>query len=328
MHSIFCRLACVILGLCLGGATRAAPAQTQYPSKPIRFLVGVVPGGAADLLARVVGQKLGERLQTQVIVDNRPGANQTIAAQLTAKAAPDGHTILIIPSAHAISPSIYRLPDDPIRDFSAIGMVALVAMVPNVLVVHPSIPARSVKDFVALTAAKTGELTVGSSGIGSPRHLAGELFQMLTHVKLTHVPFKGQGVAMIELLAGRLQTAFPSIPASIQHIKSGKMIALGVTPRQRSAALPEVPTLEEAGVAGYEVSGWYGVLGPARMPKKIVATLNGEIERMLKDPGVRETLTRAGADPLSSSPEEFAKIIAADIGKWAKVVKAAGIKVE
>lgn len=246
-------------------------------------------------MARIVGQRLGERLHTQVIVDNRPGANQAIAAQLTAQAAPDGHTILIIPSGHAISPSIYKLPFDPVKDFSAIGMVA---MVPNVLVVHPSIPARSVKDFIALARTKPGELMMGSSGIGSASHLAGELFQLLTQVKLTHVPFKGQGAAMLDLLAGRLQTAFPSIPASIQHIKSGKMIALGVTPRQRSAALPEVPTLEEAGVAGYEVSGWYGVLGPAHMPKQIVATLNGEIERMLKDPGVRETLTRAGADPL------------------------------
>lgn len=325
MPSIFYRLVLVMLGLCFGCAARIALAQAEYPSKPIRFLVGVVPGGAADLLARAVGQRLGERLQTQVIVDNRPGANQTIAAQLTAQATPDGHTLLIVPSGHAINPSIYRLAYDSVRDFSAISMVA---MVPNVLVVHPSIPARSVKDFIALARARPGEMNVGSSGTGSPSHLAGELFQMLTQVRLTHVPFKGQGAAMIDLLGGRLQTAFPSIPASILHVKAGKMIALGVTPRQRSPALPEVPTLEEAGVAGYEVNGWYGVLGPARMPKKIVGRLNGEITQMLQDPDMREMLVRAGADPLSSSPEEFARIIAADIGKWAKVVKAAGIKVD
>ena len=313
------------LFLALAAAVPPGADAAGYPDRPIRFLVGVVPGGAADILARVVGQRLSERLQQQVVVDNRPGANQTIAAELTAKAAPDGHTILIIPSGYSINPSIYRLRFDPIKDFSAIGMIA---MVPNVLVVHPSVPARSVKDFIVLARGKPGELTFGSSGTGSPSHLAGELFSMLAQVKFTHVPFKGQGQAMIDLLGGHLQLAFPSIPASIQHIRGGKMIALGVTPRQRSSALPDVPTLEQAGIAGYEVSGWYGVLGPARMPKSVVAKLNGELLAMLKDPVMRETLSRQDADPLASSPEEFMKIIAADIGKWAKVVKAAGVKVE
>ncbi len=315
---------CLAFALVLSGSSLVS-AQTDYSSKPIRFLVGVVPGGAADILARIVGQRLGERLKTQVIIDNRPGANQAIAAQLTAQAAPDGHTILIIPSGHAISPSIYKLPFDSIRDFSAIAMVA---MVPNVLVVHPSVAARSVRDFIALARSKPGELTMGSSGLGSASHLAGEMFQLYTKTKLTHVPFKGQGAAMIDLLGGRLHTGFPSIPASIQHIKSGKMIALGVTPQQRSTALPEVPTLGEAGVAGYEVSGWYGVLGPARLPKKIVAALSGEIEGMLKDPVMREQFNRAGADPLYSPPDAFARTITADIAMWAKVVKAAGVKVE
>jgi tripartite-type tricarboxylate transporter receptor subunit TctC len=285
----------------------------------------VVPGGAADLLARAIGQRLGERLNTQVVVDNRPGANQTIAALLTAQATPDGYTIVIVASGHAISPSIYRLKYDAVKDFSAIGMVA---MVPNVLVVHPSIPARAVKDFIAFARTKPGELNMGSSGTGSASHLAGELFQMLTQTRLTHVPFKGQGAAMIDLVGGRLQTGFPSVPASLPHVKAGKMFALGVTPRQRSSAMPEVPTLEEAGVTGYEVNGWYGVLGPARIPKKIVGRLNGEITRMLEDPAMREMLTRAGADPLSSSPDDFSRTIAADIGKWAKVVKAAGVKVQ
>jgi len=314
-----------ILALCLSCGTGLTLAAAGYPSKPIRFLVGVVPGGAADLLARAVGQRLGERLGTQVVVDNRPGANQTIAAQLTAQAMPDGYTILIVPSGHAISPAIYRLKYDSVKDFSTIG---LVAMVPNVLVVHPAIPARSVKDFIAFARTKLGELNMGSSGTGSASHLAGELFQMMTQTRFTHIPFKGQGAAMIDLVAGRLQTGFPSVPASLPHVKAGRMIALGVTPRQRSSAMPDVPTLEEAGVAGYEVNGWYGVLGPARIPKQVVARLNGEIVRMMHDPVMREMLTRAGADPLSSSPEEFSRIIIADIGKWAKVVKAAGAKVE
>lgn len=321
MRPILRGLAVVILGCAGGGAL----AQADYPSRPIRFLVGVVPGGATDLLARVIGQRLSERLNQQVIIDNRVGANQTIAADLTAKAAPDGHTILMVPSGYAINPSIYKLRFDPVKDLSAIGRVA---MVPNVLVVHPSVPVRSVKDFIAYARARPGELNYGSSGVGSPSHLSGELFQLSAQVKFTHVPYKGQGQAMIDLLGGHLKMAFPSIPASIQHIKSGKMIALGVTPRQRSSALPEVPTLDQAGIPGYEVSGWYGVLGPARLPKSILARLNGELNLMLKDPVMREMLSREGADPLSSSPEEFARTIAADIVKWAKVVKAVGVKIE
>jgi tripartite-type tricarboxylate transporter receptor subunit TctC len=302
-----------------------AMAEAQYPGKPIRFLVGVVPGGAADFLARIVGQRLGERLGTQVIVDNRPGANQTIAAQLTAQATPDGHTILIVPSAHAISPSIYKLKYDPVNDFSTIGLLAIV---PNVLVVHPAIPANTVQEFVAYARKRPQELNMGSSGTGSPSHLAGELFQMMTQMRLTHVPFKGQGAAMVELVAGRLQTGFPSVPASLPHVKAGRMRALGVTPRQRSSAMPDVPTLAEAGVNGYEVAGWYGVLGPARIPKKIVARLNEEIVTLLRDPAMHEHLTRTGADPLPSSPEEFRKVLVDDIGKWAKVVRAVGVKVQ
>jgi len=309
----------------LAYAVSAVPAFAEYPERPIRFLVGVVPGGATDILARTLGPRLSERLRQQVVVDNRPGANQTLAAEMTARAAPDGHTLIIVPSGYAINPSIYRLRFDPLKDLSAIG---LVAMVPNVLVVHPSVPARSVKDFIALAHAKPGEFNFGSSGVDSPSHLTGELFQMQTQVKLTHVPYKGQGQAMIDLLGGHLKLAFPSIPASIAHIKAGRMIALGVTPQQRSSALPDVPTLDQAGVPGYEVSGWYGVLGPARMPKPVVARLNGEFRTMLADPVMREMLSREGADPLSSSPEEFARVIAIDIVKWAKVVKAIGVKLE
>ncbi len=314
------RLAPLLLCLCMGGT-----AQADYPVKPIRFLVGVVPGGAADTLARAVGLRYANAFHQQVIVDNRPGANQTIAADMTAKAAPDGYTIVIVAAGHAISPALYKLPYDALKDFSAIGMVA---MVPNVLVVHPALPARSVREFIAYAGARPGALNFGSSGVGSASHLTAELFQMMARVKLVHVPFKGQGLAMIDLLGGHLQLAFPSVPASIAHIKFGRMIALAVSPRQRSSALPDVPTMDEAGVAGYEVSGWYGVLGPARLPKAIVATLNGELNRMLQDPAARGVLAREGADPLPSTPEEFARTIATDIGKWAKVVKAAGMKVE
>lgn len=325
MRSIISVLAHAALGVGVVGGSGSGLAQADYPSRPIRFLVGVVPGGATDMLARAIGPRLSERLKQQVVIDNRPGANQTIAAELTAKSAPDGHTIIIVPSGYAINPSIYRLRFDPIRDLTAIGMVA---MVPNVMVVHPSVPARSATEFIALARGRPGEFNFGSSGVGSPSHLCGELFQMATQVKLSHVPYKGQGQAMIDLLGGHLKLAFPSIPASIQHIRSGRMIALGVTPKQRSSALPEVPTLEQAGVPGYEVSGWYGVLGPGKLPKPLVARLNGELVRMLQDPVMREMLSREGADPLSSSPEEFARTIATDIKKWEKVVRAVGIKVE
>ncbi len=308
--------------LCAGGA---ALAQADYPTKPIRFLVGVVPGGAADTLARAVGQRYASAFHQQVIVDNRAGANQTIAADLTAKAAPDGHTIVIIAAGHAISPALYKLPYDAQKDFSAIGFIAAV---PNVFVVHPGLGVRTVKDFIALARAKPGAFAYGSSGIGSASHLATELFQMMTKLNLVHVPYKGQGLAMIDLIAGQLQLGFPSVPASIQHIQSGKMIALAVASKERSSALPDVPPLDAAGVPGYEVNGWYGVLGPAKMPKAIVAKLNGELNRMLQDPATREILSRVGADPLPGTPEDLSKTIAVDIQKWAKVVKAAGLKVE
>lgn len=201
-------------------------------------------------------------------------------------------------------------------------------MVPNVLIVHPAVPARTVKDFIAYARSRPNELNMGSSGTGSPSHLAGELFQMLTQTRITHIPFKGQGAAMVDLAGGRLQLGFPSIPASIAHVKAGRLHALGVTPRQRSSAMPDVPTLEEAGVNGYEVAGWYGVLGPARIPKRIVVRLNEEIVTMLNDPPLRDSLARSGADPFPSTPEEFRKILSEDIVKWAKVVKAAGVKAE
>ena len=318
------RITRTVFFLCLAGASTAALAQADYPSRPIRFLVGVVPGGAADTLARAVGQRYSMAFNQQVIVDNRPGANQTIAADLTAKAQPDGYTIVIVAAGHAISPALYKLPYDAQKDFSAIGFIAAV---PNVLVVNPSLNVRTAKDFIALARAKPGAFAYGSSGIGSASHLATELFQMMTKLNLVHVPYKGQSLAMVDLLSGQLQFGFPSVPASIQHIKSGKMVALGVASKDRSSALPDVPPLIEA-VPGYEVSGWYGILGPAKLSPAVVAKLNGELNRMLKDPATREILSREGADPLPGTPDVFTKTIAADVIKWAKVVKAAGLKVE
>jgi tripartite-type tricarboxylate transporter receptor subunit TctC len=310
---------CCVMG-CAPGVTHA---QDSYPSKPIRFLAGAVPGGATDILARAIGQRLGDNLRQQVVIDNRPGANQIIAAEITARALPDGYTILMVPSGFTINPAMYkRLPYDPVRDFTAI---ALVADVPNVLVVNPAIPARSVKDFIALLRTKPGQMSYGTSGVGSPSHLCAELFKLFTRVDFIHVPYKGNGQTMIELMGGQIQLSFPSIPASVSFIRSGRMIALGVTTQARASALPDVPTIAEAGVAGYEVSGWYGVLAPPNVPKALVAKLNGEINRILNDPETRKTLSQQGADPLPESPEHFAATIKADLKKWAKVVAAAGI---
>ena len=313
----------VLFALCAGAAAHAF-AQTDYPSRPIRFLVGVVPGGAADILARAVGQRYAMAFNQQVIVDNRPGANQTIAADITAKAAPDGYTIVIVAAGHCISPALYKLPYDAQKDFSAVGFIAAV---PNVLVVHPGLKVSTAKDFIALARSKPGAFAYGSSGIGSASHLSTELFQMMTKLNLVHVPYKGQSLAMVDLISGQLQFGFPSVPASIQHIRSGRMIALGVASKDRSSALPDVLPLDQT-VPGYEVSGWYGILAPARTPKPVVAKLNAELNRILRDPATREILSREGADPMPLPAEAFTKTIADDVVKWAKVVKAANLKVE
>ncbi|HEV8520579.1 MAG TPA: tripartite tricarboxylate transporter substrate binding protein [Burkholderiales bacterium] len=324
MNANFTRRRLSVLCCAIACAAGVTHAQERYPSKPIRFLAGAVPGGATDILARAIGQRLADNLHQQVVIDNRPGANQIIAAEITAKALPDGYTIIMVPSGFTINPAMYKkLPYDPVRDFTPI---ALVADVPNVLVVNPTLPARSVKDFIALLRAKPGQMSYGSSGVGSPSHLCAELFKLVTNVDFIHVPYKGNGQTMIELMGGQIQLSFPSIPASVNFIKAGRMIALGVTTRGRASALPDVPTIAEAGVAGYEVSGWYGVLAPPNVPKALVTRLNGEINRILSDPETSKTLSQQGADPLPASPEHFAATIKSDLTKWAKVVAAAGIK--
>lgn len=317
-------VAAMLCALCLLVTTGWASAQQGYPSKPIRIVVGVAPGGATDILARLIGTKMSENLRQQVIVDNRPGANHIIGGQFTQKSPPDGHTFQVIPEGWVINASMHaKLPFDPVRDFSPI---AIVALVPNVLTVHPSIPARSVKQFIALARARPGQLNYGISGIGAPSHMSGELLKALTRVDYTHVPYKGQSLVMIDLVAGQLHFAFPSIPASVGFIRSGRLVPLGVTTAQRASALPDVPAIQEAGVPGYEVAGWYGVIGPAGMPQALVARINREINAILNVPETRDQLAKQGADPRTGTPEEFAAAMANDLKKWQKVVAAAGIK--
>jgi tripartite-type tricarboxylate transporter receptor subunit TctC len=317
-------LMCVVSVLTLAVRPGPASAQQDYPTKPIRMIVAVAPGGATDILARAVGTKLAENLRQQVIVENRPGANHIIGGQLTAKAAPDGYTIQVIPEGFVINASMYaKLPFDPVRDFSAI---AILALVPNVLAIHPSIPARSVKQFIALARARPGQMNYGTSGVGAPSHMSAELLKVLTRVEYIHVPYKGQSLAVTDLVGGHLHFAFPSIPASVGFIRAGRLVALGVTTAQRATALPDVPTIQEAGVPGFEVAGWYGVIGPAGMPQALVARLNREINAILTVPETRDQLSRQGADPRTGTPEEFAAAMANDMKKWQKVVAAAGIK--
>jgi tripartite-type tricarboxylate transporter receptor subunit TctC len=318
-HAWLARGVAVLLA---AGAAGLSTAQ-DWPVKPIRFIVGVAPGGATDILARAIGAKLSENLRQQVIVDNRPGANHIIGGELTAKSPKDGYTIQIIPEGFVINASVYtKLPFDPLRDFSAI---AIVALVPNVLVIHPSINARSVRSFIAFARARPGQMSTGSSGVGSPSHMAGELFKVLAGVEWTHVPYRGQALAVIDMISGQIQLGFPSIPASVAHIKSGRLIALGVTTPQRASALPDVPAISEAGLPGYEVSGWYGVIGPAGIPAPLVVRINQEINNILTAPDMRERLLKEGAEPRTGTPEEFAAAMASDLRKWAKVVKSAGI---
>ena len=315
----------IVLSLCILLISALAQAQQDYPSKPIRMIVGVAPGGATDILARAVGARLTESFRQQVIVENRPGANHIIGGEITAKSAKDGYTLQMIPEGFVINASVYaKLPFDPLKDFAP---VAIVANVPNVLVVHPSLPARSVKQFAAIARARPGQLSYGSSSVGSPSHMSGELFKVLTKVDYVHVPYKGQAIALVDLMGGHIQFLFPSIPAAVAHIRSGRLVALGVTTAQRATALPDVPTIHEAGIAGYEVSGWYGVIGPAGMPQPVVGRLNKEINEYLNGPA-RKQLSNEGAEPRTGTPEDFGAAMANDMQKWAKVVAATGIKIK
>ena len=312
----------IVLSALLPGAAQAQ----DYPVKPIRMIVGVAPGGATDILARAVGARLAEVFKQQVVVENRPGANHIVGGEITARSPKDGYTLQMIPEGFVINASMYaKLPFDPVKDFSP---VAIVALVPNVLVVHPSLPTRNVKEFIAIARARPGQLSYGSSSVGSPSHMSGELFAVMARINYVHVPYKGQSLALVDLMGGHIQFLFPSIPAAVQHVRARKLVALGVTTAQRATALPDIPTIAEAAIPGYEVSGWYGVIGPAGLPQSIVARLNKEINANLLIPETRKQMASEGAEPRTATPEEFGAAMARDRLKWAKVVAAAGLKVQ
>ena len=306
-------------------AAASACAQS-YPSKQIRFVVPFPPGGPADILSRTIGQSLAESWSQQVVIDNRAGAGGNIGAEIVAKAPPDGYTMLMGFVGTAINSSLYRtMPFDAVKDFEP---VALVAMVTIILVVHPSLPVKSVRELIALAKAHPGELSFGSPGNGTPQHLAGELFNTMTGVKMVHVPYKGAVPALTDLLGGRLSMIFSSMPPALPHVQSGKLRALGVTSAARSPAAPDVPTIAQSGLKGYEVINWYGVLVPARTPKEIVGKLNGEVVRIMNLPAVKERLAAQGAETYTSTPEKFAEMIKTETEKWAKVVKFSGAQLD
>lgn len=305
----------------------SAALANDYPSKPIRLIVPAAPGGGADFLARIVGTKLSESMGQSVVIDNRAGASGTIAADAAAKAAGDGHTVLMGQSTSiVIAPQLYqKLGYDTLRDLKP---VTLVAEVPNVMVVHPSVPANTVKELIALAKAKPEFLNFGSSGNGAPSHLAGEMFKTATGVRLTHVPYKGAGPAVNAVIAGEIQVMFAPIVAVLPHVKSGRLRALGVTSGARSAAAPELPTLAESGLAGYEISSWFGLFVPSSTPAPVVDKLYRETLRVLKSPDVIDRFAREGAEPVGSSPADFSNYVRREFGKFTKVIKDNSIKAD
>ena len=315
----------VLAGVIAAGLAAQVLAQ-PYPSRPVRIISPFAPGGGNDALCRILSQRLGENLKQQVIVENRAGANGIVGTEVAARSAPDGYTIVLIPSGHAVNVSLYKkLPFDALRDFSPI---TLVGSSPLVLAVHPSLPVKNVKDLIALAKARPGQLTYVSAGIGASGHLGGALFETLTSTKMVHIPYKGMALAITDLMSGQVTMTFGTSLSVVPQARSGRLRALATTGTQRSPALPDLPTVAEAGVPGYEASLWYGFVGPARLPPEIVQRLNSAIVAVLQMPEIRERLASQGVDPQHNTPDEFAKLLVSDVDRWAKVVQRAGVQAE
>src|SRR6267142_1588104 len=308
----------VLKACALAALAISAPAHAQvYPAKPLRMIVAYPPGGGTDIVGRMLAQKLGESLGQSVVVENRGGASGNIGTELAARAAPDGYTVLMGNVApNAINVSLFRnLPFDPVADFAP---VSLIASTPNILVVHPATPARTVKEVIALARARPGTLNFASAGVGSSSHLAGELFRILAGADIVHVPYKGAGPAMVDVLSGQVQLYLATMPAAMPHVKSGKLAPVAVTSSRRSPALPDIPTIAESGVPGYEASTWYGVLAPAHTPAAVIARLHENIVEILAVSETRARLADQGFEPVGNSPEEFGAYIKSEIAKWGK----------
>src|SRR5690349_19011825 len=302
----------------------AAFAQANYPTRAVRIIVPSSPGGGTDILSRLLTPGLSERLGQTVVVDNRPGAGSIIGNDIVAKAAPDGYTLLMGISTLAILPTMHKkLPYDAMRDLAPVSQ-AIAA--PNILVVHPSLPVKTVKELIAFAKKHPGELNYASAGLGTNPHLSMELFLSMAHIKMVHVAYKGLGPAMVDLLAGQVVAATATMLTGLPHVKSGRLRGLGVTGAKRSSVLPDLPTVAEAGVPGYEAVQWYGLFAPAKTPKEIIAKLHDAMVSVLHSPAIKNRLAADGAEPVASTPEEFARFLRSETEKWGKVVRAAGIK--
>ena len=304
----------------------AAGAQEAYPSRPVKFILPFPPGGGTDILGRVIAEQLSANLGQPVVTENRGGAGGNVGAEAAAHSAPDGYTIVLVAPSLAISKTLYsKLNYDPVKDFAPIS---LVATVPNVMITNPAVEAKNLQEFIELARSRPGAMNYGSGGAGTSNHLAGELFNIVTGTKLVHVPYKGVNLAMQGVLAGEIQLVFIGIPAALPHIKAGKLRALALVAPQRSPALPEVPTVAEAGLKDFEVTTWYGILAPAGTPRPIVSRLNAELVKIMHTPDVKERLASMATDPLTSTPEEFAAYLKQEIAKWGDVVRKANLKAD
>ena len=320
---VACRFALALFGL--GIAATHAAAQT-YPSRAVRFIVPAPPGGGADILARTLGQRLGETWGQQFVIDNRAGAGGIVGTELAANALPDGHTIVMVYTSHAINPGLHRkLPYDSLKDFAP---VAMVAQIPNVLALHPSVPAKSVKELIALAREKPGTLLYASAGSGTSTHLAGALFNSMARLDMVHVPYKGATPAFTDLVGGQVSLMFANMASSFPHVRAGKLRALAVTGIKRSVAAPDLPTIDEAALPGYEANAWFAVLAPRGVSVAIAEKLNRAIVGILEASDVRERLLAQGVEPMTSSPEELSRFLAAQTVKWTRVVKESGARAD
>ena len=316
-----------LLCVCGGFADTAlaqAPDVSRFPTRPIRLIVPFPPGGSNDILARFIAQKMSERLPQQTIVDNRPGADGIIGTELATRSPADGHTILIASISYTMNPAIHKLPYDPVKSLAPIGQIA---SGPNVICSHPSFAAQNVKELIALARAKPGELRYATSGIGGVNHFQGELFNNLAKVKLRHIPYKGGGPSMLDVMTGQVEVVFGTLIQALPHIRSGKLKPLGVGSAKRSPILPQVPAIAET-VPGYDGSIWWGLLVPAGVPAAIVNKLNGELNAILRDPEMAKRLSADAAEPVTTTPEAFGNLVVNDIAKWGRVAKEAGIRAE
>jgi len=321
---MFVRKLAAALFVVVAVSTETPAVAQAYPSGPMRIVVPFTPGGGTDILARVLGQKLTESWGQPAVVDNRAGASGTVGTAVVAKAPADGHTLLIVPAGYAGNPSLYKqLPYDHKRDLAP---VSCLASGPLTLVIHPSFPARSIKEFIAIGRARPGEINFGTSGAGTLPHLSAELFSSMSGIKMVHIPYKGAGAAVTDVLAGRVPVYFMNILQSLQLIKAGKLRALGVTTPQRSPIAPEIPAIAEAGLKGYDMTNWYGLLVPAATPREVIVKLSAEVGRILKLPELTARLADDGMTVVASTPEQFAVFLARETEKFTRVIEAAGIK--